>query len=216
MFSCRLGIAEAGITDLGRRSNSPRPLRKMSARLTAPLTNLPRDKGRRRFNPLGLYGRWISLSFLDEIDAEIRQAGSDQAVASGNKPPIFAWLITAFSFQDISDRVARSYIAKHGPVSWPRMEASLQTSPLPEAPNLLGLRGFQVRQGQIYLCRARSYRHLPGTSSTPPEWAAESKRLSTWAGKYRTVRTSKGGNPFAYARLTGAPFRYSAKRPISA
>ena len=32
------------------------------------------------------------MSFLDEIDEEIRHAGLDQAVASGNTPPIFDWL----------------------------------------------------------------------------------------------------------------------------
>jgi len=70
-----------------------------------------------------------SLSFLDEIDEEIRQAGLDQAVASGNTPPIFDWVLTAFSFQGISDRVARSYMEKHGTASWAAMEASLETSP---------------------------------------------------------------------------------------
>ncbi|WP_247540688.1 hypothetical protein [Bradyrhizobium sp. 168] len=66
---------------------------------------------------------------LDEIDDEFRLAGMDQAVASGNTPPIFDWLLTAFSFQGISDQVARSYMEKHGTASWAKMEASLQTSP---------------------------------------------------------------------------------------
>jgi hypothetical protein len=70
-----------------------------------------------------------SLSFLDEIDQEIRHAGLDQAVASGNTPPVFDWLLTTFSFQGISDRVARSYMEKHGAASWSAMEASLKTSP---------------------------------------------------------------------------------------
>jgi hypothetical protein len=70
-----------------------------------------------------------SLSFLDEIDEEIRHAGLDQAVASGKTPPIFDWLVTAFSFQGISDRVARSYMEKHGTTSWSKMEASLEASP---------------------------------------------------------------------------------------
>jgi hypothetical protein len=70
-----------------------------------------------------------SLSLLDEIDEEIRHAGLDRAVASANTPPIFDWLLTAFSFQGISDRVARSYMEKHGTASWSKMEASLETSP---------------------------------------------------------------------------------------
>jgi hypothetical protein len=70
-----------------------------------------------------------SLSLLDDIDEEIRHAGLDQAVASGITPPIFDWLLRAFSFQGISDRVALSYMEKHGTASWSAMEASLETSP---------------------------------------------------------------------------------------
>lgn len=70
-----------------------------------------------------------SLSLLDEIDDEFRQAGLDQAVASGDTPAIFDWLLTAFSFQGISDQVARNYMEKHGTASWSNMEASLQSSP---------------------------------------------------------------------------------------
>ncbi|WP_407175445.1 hypothetical protein [Bradyrhizobium sp. STM 3562] len=50
-----------------------------------------------------------SLSLLNEIDDEFRQAGLDEAVASGNTPIIFDWLLTAFSFQGISDKATRSY-----------------------------------------------------------------------------------------------------------
>lgn len=70
-----------------------------------------------------------SLSLLDEIDDEFRHAGLDQALASGNTPPIFDWLLTAFSFQGISDQVARTYMEKHGTASWSKMEASLRNSP---------------------------------------------------------------------------------------
>lgn len=70
-----------------------------------------------------------SLSFLDEIDEEILHAGLDQAVASGNTPPIFDWLLTAFSLQGVSDAVARGYMERHGTATWSKMEASLQTSP---------------------------------------------------------------------------------------
>jgi hypothetical protein len=69
------------------------------------------------------------MSFLDEIDAEIREAGLDQAVAFDRTPPIFDWLLTTFSYQGISDRVAREYMKKHGTASWAIMEASLKASP---------------------------------------------------------------------------------------
>jgi hypothetical protein len=70
-----------------------------------------------------------TLSLLDEIDDEIRQAGLDQAVASRDTPPIFDWLLTAFSFQGVSDQAARSYMEKHGSASWAKLEASVQACP---------------------------------------------------------------------------------------
>lgn len=70
-----------------------------------------------------------STSFLGEIDAEANEAGLVQAVASGQTSRIFDWLLTTFSFQGISDRVAREYMEKHGTASWAEMEASLKVTP---------------------------------------------------------------------------------------
>lgn len=70
-----------------------------------------------------------STSFLDEIDTEAREAGLDQAIARGQTPPIFDWLLATFSLQGISDRVAREYMDKHGTASWAEMEASLKAPP---------------------------------------------------------------------------------------
>jgi len=69
------------------------------------------------------------MSLLDEIDAETLKAGMDTAVALGHTPPVFDWLLTAFSYQGISDRVARTYIEKHGTASWSQMETSLRSCP---------------------------------------------------------------------------------------
>jgi hypothetical protein len=69
------------------------------------------------------------MSFLDEIDAEVREAGLDRAIASGQTAPVFDWLLSAFSYQGISDRVARSYMERHGRASWAEIEASLRLIP---------------------------------------------------------------------------------------
>jgi hypothetical protein len=66
------------------------------------------------------------MSFLDEIDTEIREAGLDRAIALGKTPPVFEWLLAAFSFQGISDQVARSYMAEHGTASWAAIETTLR------------------------------------------------------------------------------------------
>ncbi|MBB4427870.1 hypothetical protein GGD66_006453 [Bradyrhizobium sp. CIR48] len=64
------------------------------------------------------------MSFLDEIDEEVRHAGLDRAVGLADTPPIFDWLVTTFSFQGISDRVARDYIHRHGTASWSAIAAN--------------------------------------------------------------------------------------------
>lgn len=70
-----------------------------------------------------------SMSFLDEIDEEFGRAGLDRAVALGDTGPIVDWLLTTFSFQGISDRVARDYIKKHGTASWSYIDASFGRRP---------------------------------------------------------------------------------------
>ncbi|MHC2640185.1 hypothetical protein ACVMFA_009471 [Bradyrhizobium liaoningense] len=70
-----------------------------------------------------------SMSFLDEIDDEARNAGLIRAVALADTRPIFDWLVTTFSFQGISDRVARDYIHKHGTTSWSAIAASEKNAP---------------------------------------------------------------------------------------
>ena len=69
------------------------------------------------------------MSFLDEIDTEAREACLDRAVARGHTPPVFDWLLSAFSYQGISDRVARSYMERHGTASWSEIEATLRQAP---------------------------------------------------------------------------------------
>lgn len=86
-----------------------------------------------------------STSFLDEIDAEARQAGLTQAVAAGNAAPVFDWLLTTFSFQGISDRVARDYIAKHGAATWSSISTSLAS--MPSCPKL---RAYWAYEGCRY------------------------------------------------------------------
>jgi hypothetical protein len=69
------------------------------------------------------------MSFLDEVNAEVRDVGLDRAVAGGLTPPVFDWLLSAFAYQGISDTVARTYMEKHGTASWSQIEAGLRASP---------------------------------------------------------------------------------------
>lgn len=74
------------------------------------------------------------LSFLDDIDEEIRGTGLRQAVALNQTPPIFDWLLRAFNFQGISDQAAWEYMREHGAASWSQIEASF--TPAPSCPKL--------------------------------------------------------------------------------
>jgi hypothetical protein len=70
-----------------------------------------------------------SVSFLEAVDAESRHGGLARAVSAGQTPPIFDWLVTAFSYQGISDQVAQHYMDEHGIASWAEIESSLKQPP---------------------------------------------------------------------------------------
>ena len=74
------------------------------------------------------------MTFLADIRAEIVSAGIDIAVNRRDTPTIFDWLLTAFSYQGVADRVARSYIQQNGGASWWDIQAKL--SALPTCPRL--------------------------------------------------------------------------------
>jgi hypothetical protein len=70
-----------------------------------------------------------SMSFREEIDAEAREAGLIEAVERRHTAPIFDWLMSAFSLQGISDRVAWDYMEKHGSANWSSAQAGLRRAP---------------------------------------------------------------------------------------
>jgi hypothetical protein len=69
------------------------------------------------------------MSYLDDTDAAVRRAGLDRAIGLAHTPPIFDWLLTTFSLQGISNRVAQDYMDKHGTASWSEIEASFRDGP---------------------------------------------------------------------------------------
>ena len=69
----------------------------------------------------------------------------DQAVIASATPAVFDWLLTTFTFQGISDRVAREYMDKHGTASWAEIEAGLKA-----APSCPKLRGYWSYEGCRY------------------------------------------------------------------
>jgi hypothetical protein len=58
----------------------------------------------------------------------LRQEGIQHAVARHDTAKIFDWLLTAFSYQGISDQVARNYMRQHGNATWSNIAAGLKRS----------------------------------------------------------------------------------------
>jgi hypothetical protein len=58
-----------------------------------------------------------SLTFLDDVRVGLQKAGIQNAVAKYDTPRIFDWLLESFSYQGVSDQVARNYIRQHGSAS---------------------------------------------------------------------------------------------------
>jgi hypothetical protein len=63
--------------------------------------------------------------FVDETNQLAKEGGLRVAVKARDTPALFDWLMTSFSFQGISDRIAWSYIETHGNASWSVIERGL-------------------------------------------------------------------------------------------
>jgi hypothetical protein len=63
------------------------------------------------------------------MQIEAREACLDEAVACHDTAKIFDWMLTAFSYQGVSDRAARTYIRQNGRASWSNIDESLRASP---------------------------------------------------------------------------------------
>lgn len=87
------------------------------------------------------------MNFIADLEAEARLKGIDFAVANSDTPVIFDWLLTAFSFQGVSDQAAWTYLRANGTATWGAMEAALRARPYPACPKL---RSFWHYEGCRY------------------------------------------------------------------
>jgi hypothetical protein len=69
------------------------------------------------------------MTFLEDVQAEVRRAGIDKAVARRDTRAVFDWLLTAFSYQGVSDQVARTYMLRNGKATWSTLSAAFETAP---------------------------------------------------------------------------------------
>ena len=70
-----------------------------------------------------------SLDLLNEVRRDARSRRIEGAIVRHDTPRLFDWLFSAFSFQGISDRVARGYIRDHGSVTWRQIEEAFASKP---------------------------------------------------------------------------------------
>jgi hypothetical protein len=66
---------------------------------------------------------------LDDIRADALRTGLATAIETANTPWIFDWAVKNFSYQGISDQVARNYMAEHGSATWRSIRAGLNKGP---------------------------------------------------------------------------------------
>jgi hypothetical protein len=66
-----------------------------------------------------------SARLLDDIRAELRADKVIAAIRERETGPVFDWLMSALSYQGISDQVAYEYMEKHGRATWRDIEQKL-------------------------------------------------------------------------------------------
>jgi hypothetical protein len=59
-----------------------------------------------------------AASLIDDIRAELRAAGISTAIRRHDTATLFDWLISALSYQGISNEVAAEYMERHGSATW--------------------------------------------------------------------------------------------------
>jgi len=96
-----------------------------------------------------------AASLIDDIRADLRAEGIPTAIRRHDTATLFDWLISALSYQGISDQVAADYMERHGRARWSDIDAKVAANPpLPQAAKLLAFPRLPVRQDQPDLFRA--------------------------------------------------------------
>jgi hypothetical protein len=66
-----------------------------------------------------------SPTLIEEIRADLRADKVRAAIRSRDTGPVFDWLMSALSYQGISDQVAFGYMEKHGRATWRQIKQGL-------------------------------------------------------------------------------------------
>jgi len=66
---------------------------------------------------------------IDDIREDLRAAGVPSAIRHHDTATLFDWLVSALSYQGISDQVATDYMERHGRARWADIDAKIAISP---------------------------------------------------------------------------------------
>jgi hypothetical protein len=74
-----------------------------------------------------------AANLLDEIRNDDGGVGVTASIRNGETPALFDWLVSALSYQGISDQVAEAYMERYGSATWADIRAKLvQGAPCPK------------------------------------------------------------------------------------
>jgi hypothetical protein len=73
-----------------------------------------------------------AASLIDDVRAELRADGIATAIRRHDTATLFDWLVSALSYQGISDQVAAEYMERHGRAQWHDIDAKLASSTCPK------------------------------------------------------------------------------------
>ena len=70
-----------------------------------------------------------AASLIDDNRADLRAEGIPAAIRRHDTATLFDWLVSALSYQGISDQVAYDYMEQHGRARWTDIDAKVAASP---------------------------------------------------------------------------------------
>jgi hypothetical protein len=74
-----------------------------------------------------------SADLIDEVRNENDDPGVTASIRNGDTPALFDWLVSALSYQGISDQVAEAYMERYGSATWAGIDHKIgQGAPCPK------------------------------------------------------------------------------------
>ena len=91
-----------------------------------------------------------AAGLIDDIRAELRAEGVATPIRRHDTATLFDWLISALSYQGISDQVAAEYMDRHGRPRWADIDAKVAASPTcPKLASYWHFHGCRYDKGPI-------------------------------------------------------------------